>query len=283
MNGAKVVAKAWTDPEYRARLLADGTAAIAELGFKGPQGEHIVVLENSDDRAPRRRVHPVLLLPVAGARAAAELVQGPRLPLPDGAGAARRAGRDGPELAEDVDGPGLGLQRRRCATSCCPSGPAGTDGLSEEELAGARHPRRHGRAWRRWRAGAVTAGSGARRRGPGRPAALQRRAGLRRAVGEPGVRPGRHPRTTPVPSHGTTSAAHLVARIAAWEHEHPRRGELRLLRLLAAGAGAGGGGHAASCDPGGVDGRAADSPCVRRARPRRRRRPDDHAHRPHGL
>ena len=47
MNGAKVVAKAWTDPEYRARLLADGTAAIAELGFSGPQGEHIVVLENT--------------------------------------------------------------------------------------------------------------------------------------------------------------------------------------------------------------------------------------------
>ena len=47
MNGAKVVARAWTDPGYRARLLADGTAAIAELGFKGPQGEHIVVLENS--------------------------------------------------------------------------------------------------------------------------------------------------------------------------------------------------------------------------------------------
>src|SRR5262249_1474323 len=47
MNGAKVVAKAWTDPEYRARLLADGAAAIAELGFKGPQGEHIVALENT--------------------------------------------------------------------------------------------------------------------------------------------------------------------------------------------------------------------------------------------
>jgi nitrile hydratase len=47
MNGAKVVARAWTDPDYRARLLADGTAAIAKLGFKGPQGEHIVVLENT--------------------------------------------------------------------------------------------------------------------------------------------------------------------------------------------------------------------------------------------
>ncbi len=49
MNGAKVVAKAWTDPDYRAQLLADGTGAIKELGFAGPQGEHIVVVENSDD------------------------------------------------------------------------------------------------------------------------------------------------------------------------------------------------------------------------------------------
>ena len=49
MNGAKVVAKAWTDPDYRERLLADGTGAIAEMGFAGPQGEHIVVVENSDD------------------------------------------------------------------------------------------------------------------------------------------------------------------------------------------------------------------------------------------
>lgn len=47
MNGAKVVARAWTDPDYKERLLADGTAAIAELGFKGPQGEHMVVLENT--------------------------------------------------------------------------------------------------------------------------------------------------------------------------------------------------------------------------------------------
>src|SRR3954470_19909176 len=49
MNGAKVVAKAWTDPEYKARLLDNGTAAIGELGFKGPQGEHMVVLENTPD------------------------------------------------------------------------------------------------------------------------------------------------------------------------------------------------------------------------------------------
>jgi nitrile hydratase len=47
LNGAKVVAKAWADPAYRRRLLDDGTAAIKELGFSGPQGEHIVVVENT--------------------------------------------------------------------------------------------------------------------------------------------------------------------------------------------------------------------------------------------
>jgi nitrile hydratase len=47
LNGAKVVAKAWADPDYKKRLLENGTEAIAELGYKGPQGEHIVVLENS--------------------------------------------------------------------------------------------------------------------------------------------------------------------------------------------------------------------------------------------
>ena len=49
LNGAKVVAKAWVDPEYRERLLQDGTGAIKELGFGGPQGEHIVVVENTDE------------------------------------------------------------------------------------------------------------------------------------------------------------------------------------------------------------------------------------------
>ena len=46
-NGARVVARAWVDPAYRQRLLADGTAAIAELGFSGAQGEHMRVLENT--------------------------------------------------------------------------------------------------------------------------------------------------------------------------------------------------------------------------------------------
>ncbi len=46
MNGAKVVARAWVDPDYKARLLEDGTNAIAELGFQGAEGSEIVVLEN---------------------------------------------------------------------------------------------------------------------------------------------------------------------------------------------------------------------------------------------
>jgi len=46
-NGAKVVAKAWADPAYKQRLLADGSKAIAELGFTGIQGEDMVVLENT--------------------------------------------------------------------------------------------------------------------------------------------------------------------------------------------------------------------------------------------
>lgn len=46
-NGAKVVARAWTDPAYKARLLAEGTTAIAEFGFSGAQGEDMVVLENT--------------------------------------------------------------------------------------------------------------------------------------------------------------------------------------------------------------------------------------------
>jgi nitrile hydratase len=48
-NGAKVVAKAWADPAYRERLMTDATAAIASLGFIGRQGEHMVAVENTPD------------------------------------------------------------------------------------------------------------------------------------------------------------------------------------------------------------------------------------------
>ncbi len=47
LNGARVVARAWTDPDYRRWLLADGTAAIADMGFKGSEGAQIIVLENT--------------------------------------------------------------------------------------------------------------------------------------------------------------------------------------------------------------------------------------------
>lgn len=47
-NGARVVAKAWTDPAYRKRLLADATKAVAELGLAGPEGGHLVAVENTD-------------------------------------------------------------------------------------------------------------------------------------------------------------------------------------------------------------------------------------------
>ena len=95
MNGAKVIARAWTDSGYRTRLLADGTAAIAELGIGGPEGEHMVVVENTAD------VHnlvvctlcscypwPVLGLPPKWYKARLTL-------FTRGAGAARAARRDG--------------------------------------------------------------------------------------------------------------------------------------------------------------------------------------------
>ncbi len=46
-NGARVIARAWTDPAYKARLLKDATAAIAEVGYAGAQGEHMIVVENT--------------------------------------------------------------------------------------------------------------------------------------------------------------------------------------------------------------------------------------------
>ena len=46
-NAARVVARAWVDPDYRQRLRKDASAAIAELGYSGMQGEHMVVVENT--------------------------------------------------------------------------------------------------------------------------------------------------------------------------------------------------------------------------------------------
>jgi nitrile hydratase len=49
MNGARVVARAWCDPAFKARLLEDGTSAIEEFGFEGMQTEKLVVIENTPE------------------------------------------------------------------------------------------------------------------------------------------------------------------------------------------------------------------------------------------
>ena len=49
LNGARVVARAWSDPEYEARLLENATAAIAEFDIDGPQGEHMVAVKNTPE------------------------------------------------------------------------------------------------------------------------------------------------------------------------------------------------------------------------------------------
>ena len=48
-NGAHVVAKSWTDPAFKAALLKDATAVVSELGYYGRQGEHMIVVENTDE------------------------------------------------------------------------------------------------------------------------------------------------------------------------------------------------------------------------------------------
>ncbi len=133
LNGAKVVAKAWTDPEYKKRLLADGTAAVKELGFSGPQGEHIVVVENTP------QVHnvvvctlcscypwPVLGLPPSWYKDPAyraRVVREPRAVL-------REMGLDLPESTEIV----VRDSSSEVRWLVLPERPTGTEDLSEEEL-----------------------------------------------------------------------------------------------------------------------------------------------------
>jgi nitrile hydratase subunit alpha len=133
LNGAKVVAKAWIDPQYRRRLLDDGTAAIKELGFSGSQSEHIVVVENT---ATTHNVvvctlcscypWPVLGLPPSWYKDPAyraRMVKEPREVLSE----------MGLELADDV------RITVRDSTSevrwlVLPERPVGTEYLSEEQL-----------------------------------------------------------------------------------------------------------------------------------------------------
>ena len=134
-NGARVVARAWADPAYKARLLDDATAAIGELGFLGMQGECMVAVENSD------AVHNVVVctlcscypwsvlgLPPAWYKSHAyrsRVVLEPRAVL-------REFGVDLPDETEvrvwdsTAEVRYLVLPRR----------PEGTDGVPEEELAG---------------------------------------------------------------------------------------------------------------------------------------------------
>ncbi|RPI45062.1 MAG: nitrile hydratase subunit alpha [Betaproteobacteria bacterium] len=133
-NGAKIVARAWTDPAFKQRLLDDATAAIAEMGFVGRQGEHMVAVENTP------KVHnmvvctlcscypwPVLGLPPVWYKSEpyrSRAVINPR-------GVLREFGLD---LDTDVE------VRVWDSTSeirylVLPERPAGTEGLSEEQLA----------------------------------------------------------------------------------------------------------------------------------------------------
>lgn len=133
-NGARVVARAWSDPAYKQRLLSDADAAIAEMGYGGLQGEHMVVLENT------AKVHnlvvctlcscypwPVLGLPPVWYKSApyrSRTVIDPR-------GVLREFGF---ELAEDVE-VRVWDSTAELRYLVLPERPAETERMTEEELA----------------------------------------------------------------------------------------------------------------------------------------------------
>jgi nitrile hydratase subunit alpha len=133
-NGARVVAKAWIDPAYKQRLLTDPDHAIAELGYRGQQGEHMVVVENTPN------VHnlivctlcscypwPVLGLPPVWYKSApyrSRSVIDPR-------GVLREFGL---ELSDDVE-VRVWDSTAELRYLVLPERPAGTEGLSEDALA----------------------------------------------------------------------------------------------------------------------------------------------------
>ena len=133
-NAAKVVARAWTDPEYKKRLMENGTDAIAEFGFSGVQGEDMVVVENTED------VHnivvctlcscypwPTLGLPPIWFKSApyrARTVIDPRGVLEE----------FGVELSEDIE-VRVWDSNAELRYLVLPQRPAGTEGMSEDELA----------------------------------------------------------------------------------------------------------------------------------------------------
>ena len=133
-NGARVVARAWSDPAYKKRLLSDADAAIAEMGYGGLQGEHMVVVENS------AKVHnlvvctlcscypwPVLGLPPVWYKSApyrSRAVIDPRGVL----------GEFGLELPDEVE-VRVWDSTAELRYLVLPERPAGTEGMSEEALA----------------------------------------------------------------------------------------------------------------------------------------------------
>ncbi|MEQ8653180.1 MAG: nitrile hydratase subunit alpha [Kiloniellales bacterium] len=133
-NGAQVVAKAWSDPAYKERLLSKGTEAIAELGFSGAQGEDMVVVENTDD------VHNVVVCTLCSC------YPWPTLGLPPvwykSAPYRARVVRDPRGVLEEF---GVALDEAtevrvwdsnaELRYLVLPKRPAGTEGLSEEALA----------------------------------------------------------------------------------------------------------------------------------------------------
>lgn len=134
-NGARVVARAWTDPAYKQALLDDATAAIASLGFGGRQGEHMVCVENTP--VQHNMVvctlcscypWPVLGLPPAWYKASsyrARAVSEPRQVL----------GEFGVDLPHDVE-IRVWDSTAEIRYLVLPMRPANTDNMSEDELAG---------------------------------------------------------------------------------------------------------------------------------------------------
>ncbi|HET7379263.1 MAG TPA: nitrile hydratase subunit alpha [Gaiellales bacterium] len=133
-NGARVVARAWADPAYKRRLLTDATAAMAELGYGGAQGEHMLVVENTPD------VHnlvvctlcscypwSVLGLPPVWYKSAAYRSRA----VIDPRGVLREFGLDLPEHVEVR----VWDSTAELRYLVLPERPAGSGGLSEDELA----------------------------------------------------------------------------------------------------------------------------------------------------
>ena len=133
VNGAKVVVRAWTDPEYKKWLLADATAAIADMGFTGLQTEHMVAVENT---AQRHNVvvctlcscYPWTLLGIPPAwfkypQDRARVVKEPRSVLAE----------FGVTLADDVH-VDVWDSSAEIRYLVIPQRPDGTEGLSDDEL-----------------------------------------------------------------------------------------------------------------------------------------------------